>query len=157
MEGIVILLLIIGLVARSQSNKKKKAQRERARQAGFDQAAPPPLLRKDAAEPPVFEGEGRPSVADKIAGALEAMDEQAGQIKLPHSKPQWAAFLRDMDAGEHLDQRGLTCAVFTDQTMNLAGLDLDMHILHSDNAGESLGDMFKFHYIFSHDRSLTPF
>ena len=37
-------------------------------------------------------------------------------------------FFRSVNAGEHLDQGGFTCAVFSDQTVDLTGSDADRHI-----------------------------
>ena len=79
-ELIIILLIIIGLAAKSSKKKKQQARKQRERQAGFDEisAAPPP--------------KARPAL-DKIADALEFVDEKAGQVKIPYSRQEWAEFL----------------------------------------------------------------
>ena len=83
MDGLIVILAILGLI--SSISKKKKARRqqqwERARQAGYDEvsAVPPPLMREDAP-------------ADKPAKPKAAA---AQQVKIPFTKEEWAAFLSD--------------------------------------------------------------
>ena len=85
MDGLVVLLLIIGLIARV-SKSKKKTEQSRKRQAGFN----------DAAE---LTGDGaKPSPAKKAAKVLEVMDEAAGQIKIPYTKEEWSKFLKESGA-----------------------------------------------------------
>ena len=47
-----------------------------------------------------------------------------------------------MYAGQHLDQRGLTRAVLTDQAKDLARLDVQVHVFQCDDAREQLHRIF---------------
>ena len=83
MDGlIVVLLIIIGLAAKS--SKKKKQAQQRARQAGFDEAA---ALERDGA---------KPSPAARVQDVLEDMGEEAAkQLKIPYSKEDWAKLVQE--------------------------------------------------------------
>ena len=74
MDGLIIVLLIIGLVSRI--GKKKKQEQNRKRQAGFNEAAE---LKRE---------EKKPSPAKKIADALEMVESEAKQLKIPLPKPE---------------------------------------------------------------------
>ena len=52
------------------------------------------------------------------------------------------AFIRLMYAGQHLDQRGLTRAVLTDQAKDLTRLDVQVHVVQCDDAREQLHRIF---------------
>ena len=56
----------------------------------------------------------------------------------------------NVHAGQHFDQRGFARAVLANQAVNLAGLDLNMHVVHGDDAGKALGDMLQLHHVFRH-------
>ena len=55
-----------------------------------------------------------------------------------------------MYTSQHLDQRRFACAVLTDQTQDLAGLDRKLHISQSHYARKTLGRVFQFYYVFTH-------
>ena len=60
------------------------------------------------------------------------------------------ALLGNMYAGQNLDERGLSRAVLTDQTMDFTRTDLNGHALQRDNAGKTLGNVFQLHHISAH-------
>ena len=60
------------------------------------------------------------------------------------------SLLRSMDAGEHLDQGGFACAVFSDQTVDLTGSDANGHIFQCDDTRKTLGNIFQFDDILAH-------
>ena len=85
MDGLIVILVIIGLV--SSISRKKKAQQQkqqaRARQAGYDEisAVPPPLMRKGAQK-------------DRDAASPEM---EAAKPKIPYTKKDWEKLLTEMD------------------------------------------------------------
>ena len=66
------------------------------------------------------------------------------------------AFFGDVDAAKHLNQRRLARAVFAQQRVDLAGFELEVHILQGFDAGERLADVFHFEQILAH-RVSPPF
>ena len=54
------------------------------------------------------------------------------------------ALLRHMHAGDDLDERRFSGAVFPHQRVNLALSQLELHVVQSRDTGEPLGDVFQF-------------
>ena len=55
-----------------------------------------------------------------------------------------------MDAAQHLDQRGLTGAVFTHERMDFTGLQLEINALQRMDAGEIFLNALHFQNCFTH-------
>ena len=66
------------------------------------------------------------------------------------------AFFGDVDAAKHLNQRRFARAVFAQQGVDLAGFELEVHVLQGLDAGDRLADVFHFEQIFAH-RVSPPF
>jgi hypothetical protein len=60
------------------------------------------------------------------------------------------AFLRDIDAAQHLDQRGFARTVLTQQRVDLAGFQLKLHILQCLDARKGFGYSLHFEQVFAH-------
>ena len=60
------------------------------------------------------------------------------------------ALLGDVDAAQHLDQRGLARAVLPQKRVDLAGQQLEVHALQRLDAGKRLADVFHFEQIVAH-------
>ena len=60
------------------------------------------------------------------------------------------ALIRHVDAGEDLDQRGFARAVLTDQSVDLARLHGQLHVVQGYDAGKPFGYVFQLNYVFAH-------
>ena len=74
----------------------------------------------------------------ELAGSLGAGDDHRGAV------PAQFARIGLHDAVDHLDQRGLAGAVFTQQGMDFAGLDRERDIVVGQHPGKTLGDASQF-------------
>lgn len=81
MDGLIVILLIIGLM--SGIGRKKKKEQQRRRQAGFNEAA---QARRNGAKP--FPAAGAPELPD-----ME--DTAAKQVKIPYTREEWSKFLKE--------------------------------------------------------------
>ena len=66
------------------------------------------------------------------------------------------AAVRFIHAEEHTHQRGFAGAVFPQQGVNLALLDLDGDIVVGDNPGKALSDVAHFHNVVFHGSTPVP-
>ena len=69
---------------------------------------------------------------------------------LPLSVDIDLALVRHVDAGENLNQRGFARAVLSDQSVDLARLHGQLHVVQGHNAGESFGYVSQLNYVFAH-------
>ena len=60
------------------------------------------------------------------------------------------SLFRIVNAGQHLDQGGLTGAIFADQAMDLTRSDTNGHVFQCNDTRKTFGNIFQFDDIFAH-------